>query len=560
MSIQTGQKKKLSIEIAACFCFFSVFLFTQSIGTIIRINTSSGKELPVLESSLLLFPASILLSIGLTTFLTKQGSFPFQRQKRQIEIKKRNGNSSFFLIWCALLLFWLPYFLAYYPGIFAYDAVQQWTQFFHEDVALTTHHPLLHTLLFGGTIWLGRDVLGLSYEVSAAICCLTQLVLLAAVTAYVLFQWRRRGCSGKMTGILFFWYALLPLFPILGISVTKDVYFSVFFLWSFEELTASFLGEEKMEKATAVKLFLAMTGMQLFRNNAKWGLLLFLGGILVVWIERKIRKRKSNLILKRIFYITVLSVLAAELLTRGLMEATKAESVSMKEMLSVPCQQLARTYCEQEETMSAKDKEELYRYMPAEVLKGYDWQLADYTKNLLNIELVEEKPMEFIRLWLRIGLQYPKEYVEAFLYNTLPLWYIGDVSIEAVNSTYLETDSRLLEIERQSKFWRLMHVSEIWIKSGKVVEIPVISLLFRPSFYLWMILAGAFFLWGKQKGRLLWLPFYVLCYAATLLFGPCILPRYCLNIMLCVPALLPYCREAAAGREPSTKQITEAAA
>lgn len=50
--------------------------------------------------------------------------------------------------WLILMVGWLPVLLAYYPGIFAYDASNQVTQVL--TGSYSTHHPLLHTLLLGG--------------------------------------------------------------------------------------------------------------------------------------------------------------------------------------------------------------------------------------------------------------------------------------------------------------------------------------------------------------------------------------------------------------------------
>ena len=66
---------------------------------------------------------------------------------RRLKIKRR-------WIWVGIFLAWLPVWLALYPGAFAYDA-----EFAYEQIrtgALTSHHPVLHTLILGNTVRLGN--------------------------------------------------------------------------------------------------------------------------------------------------------------------------------------------------------------------------------------------------------------------------------------------------------------------------------------------------------------------------------------------------------------------
>lgn len=60
-----------------------------------------------------------------------------------------SGKKRAAVLFCFFLLCWLPVFLAVYPGFFVYDAQDEFVQV--QTRNFTTHHPLPHVLLLGGT-------------------------------------------------------------------------------------------------------------------------------------------------------------------------------------------------------------------------------------------------------------------------------------------------------------------------------------------------------------------------------------------------------------------------
>lgn len=74
------------------------------------------------------------------------------------------------------------------------------------------------------------------------------------------------------------------------------------------------------------------------------------------------------------------------------------------------------------------------------------------------MELVEDEPVEFLKLWARLGKQFPSEYIEAPLYNTFGLWYLGGDS-----SCYMEYKMTISfdekhHVELQSKLPAASHI------------------------------------------------------------------------------------------------------
>ena len=71
-------------------------------------------------------------------------------------LQRRSGVQIFFGSLLFLLLAWLPVYLAYYPGICAYDAPVQTGQIMEHYYF--DHHPIVHTLFLQGMLWLGSHI------------------------------------------------------------------------------------------------------------------------------------------------------------------------------------------------------------------------------------------------------------------------------------------------------------------------------------------------------------------------------------------------------------------
>jgi len=85
-------------------------------------------------------------------------------------------------IWAGIFLSWLPVWLALYPGAFAYDA-----EFAYEQIRtgeLTSHHPVLHTLILGNAVRLG-NLSGGGYNLGIAVYCLLQMAFVSFAFSYV---------------------------------------------------------------------------------------------------------------------------------------------------------------------------------------------------------------------------------------------------------------------------------------------------------------------------------------------------------------------------------------
>ena len=183
--------------------------------------------------------------------------------------QKKHGN--IFTDWFIIMLGWLPVLLAYYPGIFAYDASNQVSQVL--TGVYSTHHPLMHTFLLGGLFKLGH-ALG-SNNFGVLLYCLIQMSILAWTMVWALDYMRKKGLDRKLYLLIMAFYVFFPVNSMLAISTTKDILFAAFCL-----VVMIFLmkvsDEPKLWKNKGLIFIggLGLIGMMLFRNNALYACIL----------------------------------------------------------------------------------------------------------------------------------------------------------------------------------------------------------------------------------------------------------------------------------------------
>lgn len=211
-------------------------------------------------------------------------------------LQRRSGVQIFFGSLLFLLLAWLPVYLAYYPGICAYDAPVQTGQIMEHYYF--DHHPIVHTLFLQGMLWLGSHIFG-SVNAGMAFYTAVQMLLLSGSMAYgMLVLHHRKTAAGWQLAIqllgMFF-----PFHWYMSVSMTKDTVFSAFLLLQLVSL-ADLLWEDRNAWRPGIRdlLFaLGTVGMILFRNNGKYAMIVLLAfTFLTFCFGKKARKLWGRLL------------------------------------------------------------------------------------------------------------------------------------------------------------------------------------------------------------------------------------------------------------------------
>lgn len=456
----------------------------------------------------------------------------------------------FGISWGCTMLCWMPGFLAYYPGINAYDFGIQLEQITLDRY--NAHHPLAHTLLMEGFIRLGNRLGSGSFGL--AVYTLLQMCILAVALAVgISFLRRHRVKSIWLIGLQCL-ACFMPSNIYLSISATKDILFTAFTLL-FAIVLCSLM-EERGEK---LQFSLLDVGhmvfgvlVVLFRNNGIYALMAMSAGILLAVIFGK----KARLFWLKILSETVVILVIGSLFLSALFRWTDAVQGDKREMLSVPIQQLARTMVyhggigvieEDDNSMDEVDKALINDFILYESYRDYDPAISDPVKGKTNTYVFVYRMKEFLQTYLKLLKQYPGDYINAFLGLTAGYWSPFDVSHGSIYEYpgvsglgYIQT-ARVKEegwgIFIEPKLPGLLEKMELFADENLYLKIPVINVLMVPGTWFWALLVAALWLLTHKKYELL-IPFIlVLGYFATLFLGPTVQLRYIYPVMTLLPYL-----------------------
>ncbi|MEA5000043.1 MAG: DUF6020 family protein [Candidatus Limiplasma sp.] len=514
--LETDRRFQLGYGIAG-----GLFALTQALG--FRLQHSGGTGW-----------VGLALCLGVGIGLAPALGFGFGRVADRLARVRPSEHTlrprvRFWLAFCIILLGWLPVFLAYYPGLFAYDVATQIGEIISGK--LTNRNPLLHTLFLGGFYQLG-GLLG-SHTLGIALSVLCQMALMAAIFAYMLNY--LAGANGNRAAwwVSLVWLALFPTHAMLAISCTKDTLFSGLMLLYAVRLHAltrnpALLARRRWFAATLGLIAL----LCLMRNNAFFGILLCLP-LGMFALPRTAWRRLAALVGGGLLLYLGVSA--------GLKTVLAADGVNQTELVSLPSQQMARVYALHQDTLPASV--EIAYYLPT--VQDYTPHSADAVKTFANVRR-PGRLWGFAKLWGKLGLQFPMEYLDAFLLNTQGYWWLDDTSHAAIYGQGLATRQGYLLSDTKPGF-NVMHQSllppletlyEQLFSANDYQRLPVISLLFAPALYLWLTFFALVRAWhARQRGRLL-LGTFLLCYFLPFLFGACALIRYVYPLICCMPLLL----------------------
>ncbi len=435
----------------------------------------------------------------------------------------------FLLVWAILMLSYLPVFLCQWPGNFVFDAKYQMSEVYHSSYS--THHPLLHTLLMGGAYKLGLRMGNPS--AGYQLYTLLQMLVLTSAFAYLLLYLCQKSAPFCIRVATLLWYILFPMHSLFAISATKDVLFAAFFLYYAVFLYRLVVDREVFRWYGYAGMISTGVLMALFRNNALYALCA--AGLILLLFIKTLAARL------RLLLPTIAILLLTSICGRGLIAAAHAYSPDTnREMMSVPLQGLARVASYRGSELDPALYEEICQYIPAENIPSYNPYLSDPVKNQANELLLRDNKLNFFKLWLKVGLQFPDEYLESFISNTMGYWYPLNQGM------YVSADIALYhtligveeEIVKQDYFPLAGYYYNYFFYQGNYRNTPILGYLFRNAPYVWLlILTLLWSVWRKRYRLLLWgmLP---LMYLGTCFLGPMAALRYIYCLIVCVPLLL----------------------
>lgn len=483
-----------------------------------------------------------VLTCLFTILVRKIWDFLSSLEKRKLQLAEhiklpqspvKNERGKNVLTFFFFLLCWLPVLLAVYPGFFVYDAQDEYLQV--ATRTFTTHHPLVHVLMLGGIICAVHKVTD-SYNLGIACYMIVQMVIVSGGFTYLMSYLRRKKVSRGLRIIAMIYFAFFPVIVMFTLCSAKDTIFTVALLLLIVCLFEMGITKEDFFASKKKMLFFILCAlmMMLFRKN---GIYAFAVMIPVLLIYHK-KNRKKMAVLLAVSFLSYFAI------NSTVTTALHAQNEENQEILTVPIQQLARTYKYNKEVFSEEDITTLHEILPEEALNLYNAKLSDPVKWRFNNQAFAADKSKYAKLWLKIGMKKPVSYLNAWLMTSYGFWYPDTViDVYSGNSvftfTYEDCSYFGYEVEepgvRDSKIpW----LDELYRKLSLEVaqeNVPILSMLYSPGCLFWCFAFGFSYVLYRRKYHILVPYLMVLLVWLTVVLGPTYLPRYVLIFWFGLP-------------------------
>lgn len=313
---------------------------------------------------------------------------------------------SIITLWCLVTAFWIPYFVAYFPGVYWYDTSWQLMEYYDPSVPFTDHHPFMMTYLYVGFAHIGKALF------NNAIYGLYLLVLVQSLLSTLAI-----ACTACYTGkyntpwkCRFFIAAFLTLFPIIpmmSMSLAKDTFntpFFVFFSIAFCELWRT-QGEILKSVSFNVFFILDVLAVSLTKKTGMYIIVLALL-LLACFVVKHWSCEIATIVLGSVPYLVVGIIVPTFILPA--LHIAPGES---NEILAVPMQQVANVVHDHKDDLSAAEIDKIQQtyHMDIDQLQGaYCWYKADPIKGQ---ELSSKDVHALITTWMKQLVKHPGDMI-----------------------------------------------------------------------------------------------------------------------------------------------------
>ncbi|MBQ9142400.1 MAG: hypothetical protein IJX63_11520 [Lachnospiraceae bacterium] len=475
-----------------------------------------------------LYLVLLLICVGVTALVYVLFVFLENRRKHSVAERQytlRQKLISWGLYSGIIMVGWMPSFLGVYPGWFNYDA--PWQLSMYGNDAITAHHPVLHTVIMGWILEFMNGING-TYNKGIALYLLLQMGILALCFGYAVYYMGKKGIGRIGRGIALTWFALFPTIVLHVMCPTKDSLFAGFLLVLII-LTYELIGQPEVflkKKLKLVSWVVLVFLCIVFRQNSLYVFCLMAVPFLV--ILRKAWKKVAGMLV---------AVVALYLLYVGPFYALfEVQPGSKAEFLSVPSQQLVKVYLEQQDSLKEEELLLLEAFFEEEAFVKYRPKIADYTKGNLDMQRLEEKGGDFWKLYGTLFLQYPAEYVDAFLINTYGFWYPdATVDIYEDGVSYYFASEHVPPAVQNSKIPILLKYYKSFYTGFPVQDAGVLTWGLSMALYFYgLLITFVYMIYRKQVAGIVSC-FTVLLIWMTYLLGPAALVRYVLFLFVIPP-------------------------
>lgn len=423
------------------------------------------------------------------------------------------------------LLGWLPYFLYQFPGIMTPDSINQLEQVLGV-ISYSNHHPWVHTLLMKVFYSIGFAITG-NMVFAMGFYTFAQMCIMAFSVGYFVSSMRSLRLKAGWCTALALVFAILPYHAVYAVTVWKDIPFAAAVLVFITSLLRLRNGKGWQH---AVLFALSGAMMCLFRSNGWYAFL-----VCIPFFTASFWKKN-----RKVLGLLAASLLVAVVVKYPVMNGCQVTPPDFVESLCIPLQQVSYVLANDRE-LSLEQLELIDSVIDRNYVKNlYNPEFADNMKELVRAghpEYLEAHKKEFFRLWLDLLLQYPGDYLEAYIRQTNGYWYPDSyypvADAEGVSATELGVSHTPL-----IRGPLVVKGKEIAVKLGSMV--PVYGTLWSmgATFWILLLMMGCALV-RREEGKLLYALPCLLLWGTVMIATPVATEfRYVYFLMLCMPFYL----------------------
>jgi len=485
---------------------FSLFLI---IGASFKFYNSFELISKNIFTSILIFILMIFVFYKLIFWLYKM--FDNYNGLDNIKIFKLFNDKPFLISFIVIVLFWMVYVIAFYPCVLSPDPSHQILQYFgidnkysyysvllDENMIITNHHPVVHTLLIGTCVKIG--MIFDSVNVGLFLYIIIQIVVLALTLSYTIYFMKKLNVNRLYRLICLLIYALVPVFPFYAMSPVKDVIFGCLIILYIIMISNYIIFKEKVNFVKGIKIFVLVVLIILFRNNGIYVVLLSMPFLFMIY-HKESKKILIVFISILVFYSTYQNVI---------LPYFKVTPSSVREALSIPFQQTARYVSFNEDKVSEDEEKAIDKILGYETLASrYNPEKADPVKNEFNRYSTKDDLINYFKAWFTGFCKEPLTYVSATINNTYGYFYPFDKKWYI----YYKYNDVLKNNGFDYRYNNLDGLRKVLIKYGNAFQnIPILGLCVNIGFSTWLLFLMIGYLIYKQKYKeiIIYLPAFII--------------------------------------------------
>lgn len=514
--------------------------FAAILFTILYMAVDSPKYIETLTSPLFRFGILTAVFLGFSFLFYRLLAFLFFFTTNKTRLNKllfsnlynqqfsKKSIKGFFLLHpglCAFflcMLCWLPYFLYQYPGIMTPDSIVQFEQVLGVT-PYSNHHPWVHTMLIKLLYTIGYQLTG-SMLIALSFYTFFQMCILAFSVSYLINTLKLCRINPWICILCTLFYALVPYHGVYSVTLWKDIPFAAAVLCFGCALLRFLLMDAASSAGSKVPylncnspkqqilnwIIYIVSGLMLclFRSNGWYAFLLCLPFLLIHF------RKKA-----KIMYPVLFGMLGAVLIIKiPVMNAFAVTQPDLIESLSIPTQQISAVLCN-DRYLAPEELELIENVIDLTYIKElYNPYFADNMKELVRAgdqSYLEAHKGEFLKLWLRLGLRYPGDYLTAYIRQTYGYWYPDSfypvADAEGVSATSLGVSHTPL-----IRGPLVVKGKEIAIKLGGML--PLYGILWSMGAACWVLIfcMGNVLIRGEKSKLILYLPSLALLFTVLI--------------------------------------------